>query len=153
MTKHPEQWQEVTEGYSKENARDGDILVCDGNGCTGHVLIVANGADGKLKRVEASYAEGDPSRCTVGRVTGDFKGLGHGYRAWRSTNNPAYNQNCICQVGQQNQEQANGIADGGYSSVEEANKAVMEPYKKMGNRITKYNAVNVGCRGGITSEL
>ena len=145
MERHPEQWQEVTQGYSKENAQDGDILVCDGDGCSGHTLILAKTADGKLKKVEASH-----TNCCVGRVTGEFKKLGNGYRAWRAKNNPAYNQNCACQVNQQNQQ--NGIADGGYNSEEEADKAIMNPYKNMGDGVKKYGVVPQDCAGGITSN-
>ena len=144
MLAHPELWEEVTEGYNKDNAQDGDVHVS-----SGHVRLLAKAPDGKLHIVEAGYCEGNTGCCTTGRVTGEFKSLGD-YRAFRAKNNPAYNQNCACQVNQQNQQQ--GIADGGYSSVEEANKAIMDPYKKMGSGITKYGAVDVGCTGGITSN-
>ena len=86
---NPDIYQEVTNGYSTANARDGDILLRPG-----HAWVIAQLPNGKLHRVEASY-----SQCCTGRVTGEFKWSptesGQRVRVFRAKNNNSIE--CACQ--------------------------------------------------------
>ena len=110
---HPELWEDVSKGYGKETMRDGDIQVCPG-----HVRMIAKADDGKMHIVDASYCKGNTGCCHTGIVNskeynGSIDYNGGKCSVFRAKNNPAYNQNCICQVGQQNQSQAveGGLTD------------------------------------------
>ena len=107
--------------------RDGDVHVCPG-----HVRMIAKADDGKMYIVEASHCKGNTSCCSTGRITSEYKGsLDYGGGkciALRAKNNPAYNQNCACQV---NQQQSQAV-EGGLTD-EQAEKLVAA-YKKEDGR-------------------
>lgn len=144
--RHPEIYENVTEGYSDEVAQDGDILASNG-----HTWIIAKlPEDGKLYKVEASNGN-----CCTGRVTTEYhhkENDGYGKVFVLRAKNQGGGVNCCSTDGSSDSGSGAAIKDGGYTSVSEANKAIMNPYKIMGNGITKYGAVDVGCVGGITSN-
>lgn len=123
MLHHPDLWQEVTEGYNKDTARSGDVLVRHD-----HIYLIAQYTDNKLHVVEAHHCGGDMSCCSTGVVAKEFKKMDNGYRAFRPTKDSTYNQNCACQV---NQQQSQAV-EGGLTD-EQAEKLVAA-YKKEDGR-------------------
>ncbi|MBP5647866.1 hypothetical protein J6X04_01075 [Candidatus Saccharibacteria bacterium] len=147
-------WEEVKMKNSKtvDEYQSGDVLIFykPGASSPSHTAIFAKDSDGKGHVVQASYCEYFGVVKGTNSITGSYWGSIRVFRNKNNNTNSA-STNCDLCAGQTDSDSSGGgtLQDGGFTSVEEAEKAVMEEYRSMWNNNAKARkyGINVGCNG------
>lgn len=149
-----EGWFKVdTDGKNEKELEDGDVIYEYENGKLHHFSIFARADNGEAQIIEASH--GDHYGWT-----GKFYKNGRQRVVWRNRNNKSgtgtVTTECNVCGGEKGSDGGDGtLQDGGFTSVEEAEKVVMTEYRGLWNNDSvarsKY-LINAGCSGHLINN-
>ena len=147
-------WEEVKMKNSKtvDEYQSGDVLIFYKHGASepSHTAIFAKDSSGKGHVVQASYCEYFGVVKGTNSITGSYWGSIRVFRNKNNSTNSASTNCDLCEGQTDSDSTGSGtLQDGGFTSVEEAEKAVMEEYRSMWNNNAKARkyGINVGCNG------
>lgn len=148
-------WEEVKmdDWHSLDNYKSGDVLIFYKHGATNpsHTAIYAVDSKGKGHIVQASYCEEFGVVKNTYSITSNYWGK---IRAFRNKNNgTAASVNCnLCPSEGDDSGDDGTLQAGGYTSEDEADEAVMKPYRALTNEEAKGYYINSGCNGRLTDN-